>query len=263
MKRNVRSFLAGCLVTLLLSGTIGAVAAYQRQATLDYTGIKITLDGRTITPTDANGNAVEPFAISGTTYLPVRAVANAMGLNVSWDQSTQTVRLTTPGASTPTTTTPPTSTVPNYPAISMGTTVGAQNALESAKQYLAVMPFSYSGLIDQLEYEGYTTSEATYAVDNCGANWYEQAVKSAQSYLDVLAFSRQGLVDQLLFEGFTEDQAEYGVANSGADWYEQAAKSAQSYLDVMAFSRQGLIDQLLFEGFTQDQAEYGVAAVGY
>ena len=168
MKRNVRSFLAGCLVTLLLSGTIGAAAAYQRQATLDYTGIKITLDGQSITPTDANGNAVEPFAINGTTYLPVRAVANAMGLNVNWDQSTQTVKLTTPGASTPTTTptttTPPTSTVPNYPAISTGTTVGAQNALESAKQYLAIMPFSYSGLIDQLEYEGYTTSEASRAV---------------------------------------------------------------------------------------------------
>lgn len=42
--------------------------------------LKITLDGKEITPTDANGAAVEPFAISGTTYLPVRAVAERFWL---------------------------------------------------------------------------------------------------------------------------------------------------------------------------------------
>ena len=69
MKRQWKGFVSGIMVTLLLVGLIGtAVAAgYQKQATLDYTGIKITLDGKEITPTDANGAAVEPFAISGTT----------------------------------------------------------------------------------------------------------------------------------------------------------------------------------------------------
>ena len=37
---------------------------------------------------------------------------------------------------------------------------GKKNALKSAEQYLNVMAFSYSGLIDQLEYEGYTAEEA-------------------------------------------------------------------------------------------------------
>ncbi len=36
-------------------------------------------------------------------------------------------------------------------------------ALRSAKQYLSVMPFSHDGLIEQLEYEGYSNSDATYA----------------------------------------------------------------------------------------------------
>lgn len=88
---------------------------------------------------------------------------------------------------------------------------GKRNALRSAKDYLSVMPFSYSGLIDQLEYEGYSNSEATYAADNCGADWYEQAVKSAKQYLEVMAFSRSGLIDQLEYEGYTHDQAVYGV----------------------------------------------------
>lgn len=90
-------------------------------------------------------------------------------------------------------------------------TAGERNALESAKSYLRFMAFSYTGLIDQLEYEGYSYSEAKYAVDNCGADWYEQAVKCAESYLEYMSFSRSGLIEQLEYEGFTHDQAVYGV----------------------------------------------------
>ena len=84
-----------------------------------------------------------------------------------------------------------------------------------AKRYLDYTAFSYSGLIEQLEYEGYSTEEATYAVDNCGADWNEQAALKAQDYLDYASFSRSGLIDQLLFEGFTSEQAEYGVTAVG------------------------------------------------
>lgn len=94
-------------------------------------------------------------------------------------------------------------------------TIGEKNALESAKSYLSFMPFSYSGLIEQLEYEGYTHSEAVYGADNCGADWYEQAALSARSYLDSMSFSRQGLIEQLEYEGFTHAQAVYGVEQNG------------------------------------------------
>lgn len=89
---------------------------------------------------------------------------------------------------------------------------GERNALEKAYQYLKYSAFSYTGLIEQLEYEGYSNSEATYAADNCGADWYEQAAKKAKQYLDYSSFSRSGLVDQLEYEGFTHSQAEYGVS---------------------------------------------------
>ncbi len=86
-----------------------------------------------------------------------------------------------------------------------------KNALQSADLYLSVNAFSRQGMIDQLEFEGYSTESATYAADNCGADWNEQAAKSAQEYLNVTSFSKQGLIDQLIFEGFTQEQAEYGV----------------------------------------------------
>lgn len=90
-------------------------------------------------------------------------------------------------------------------------TIGQKNALKSAEMYLSVSAFSYSGLVKQLKYEGYTAEEARYAVDNCGADWNEQAAKSAKAYLKVSSFSRQGLIDQLIYEGFLHSQAEYGA----------------------------------------------------
>lgn len=77
--------------------------------------------------------------------------------------------------------------------------------------YLNAMAFSYSGLIEQLEYEGYSTEEATYAVDNCGADWKEQAAKKAEEYLKSMSFSKSGLIEQLEYEGFTHEQAVYGA----------------------------------------------------
>lgn len=94
-------------------------------------------------------------------------------------------------------------------------TLGMQNALETAKQYLDYSAFSYTGLIEQLEYEKYSHDEAVYAVDHCGADWYEQAVKCGQQYLDYSAFSREGLIEQLEYEGFTNDQAVYAVTELG------------------------------------------------
>lgn len=94
-------------------------------------------------------------------------------------------------------------------------TLGEKNALNQAKNYLALMPFSYEGLVKQLEFEGYTSSEAIFAATNCGADWNEQAAKKAESYLDLMSFSRQGLIEQLEFEGFTTTQAEYGASAVG------------------------------------------------
>jgi hypothetical protein len=94
-------------------------------------------------------------------------------------------------------------------------TMGEKNALSKALSYLNIMAFSYSGLIKQLEYEGYTHQEAVYAVDNCEADWNKQAALKAQSYLDIMAFSKDGLIEQLVYEGFTREQAEYGVQAVG------------------------------------------------
>lgn len=98
-------------------------------------------------------------------------------------------------------------------------TVAQQNAYRSAVSYLDFTAFSRSGLIGQLEYEGFSTADADFALARLegegGVDWNAQAAASAASYLEYTSFSRRGLVDQLLYEGFTPEQAEYGVSTTG------------------------------------------------
>ncbi len=92
---------------------------------------------------------------------------------------------------------------------------GQKNARKSAESYLDYQAFSRTGLIKQLEFEGYSTEDSTYGVDSLNADWNDQSAKSAKSYLEYSSFSRSGLITQLLFEGFTQSQAEYGVSTTG------------------------------------------------
>lgn len=89
------------------------------------------------------------------------------------------------------------------------------NAIAKAKAYLDYSGFSRSGLIKQLEYEGYPTDSATYAADNCGADWNNECAEKAQSYLDYTSFSRDGLYNQLAYEEFTDEQIQYGLSAVG------------------------------------------------
>jgi hypothetical protein len=95
--------------------------------------------------------------------------------------------------------------------------VSQQSAVRKAKDYLDYTAFSRSGLIKQLaSFEGFSTADATFAVDSLTVDWNEQAAKKAKDYLDYTAFSRSGLIKQLVsFEGFTPEQAQYGVATTG------------------------------------------------
>jgi hypothetical protein len=91
-KSFARGICVGVVVTLLLSSTV-AFAASRKQIDAFYNDIKLLVDGKAVTPRDAAGKAVEPFLVDGTTYLPLRAVASALGKKVNWNQDTYTVSI--------------------------------------------------------------------------------------------------------------------------------------------------------------------------
>lgn len=75
------------------SNTSSTTVTGKQTIDVDYLDIKLVVNGKEVTPKDANGKVVEPFAYNGTTYLPVRAVGEALGKSVRWDGETKTVHL--------------------------------------------------------------------------------------------------------------------------------------------------------------------------
>lgn len=87
--QRMKDVCLGATVAALVMGA--APAAYAKVANIDipvmFNNIKIVVDGKEL-KTDK-----EPFIYEGTTYLPVRAVGEAVGKNVTWDAASKTVIL--------------------------------------------------------------------------------------------------------------------------------------------------------------------------
>ena len=96
--KSLKSYAAGVFTGLLLCALAVSVSAKVGKVTqeLEYRNIKVSLNGKTLDLRNAAGEKVEPFMFNGTNYLPVRALAEALGLRVSWDDANATVVLSTP-----------------------------------------------------------------------------------------------------------------------------------------------------------------------
>ena len=86
------------LVLALIMITSLAMPAYAAETASNITArlspdVTVQYNGETQYMADVNGNPVYPVSYNGTTYLPIRAVSNMLGVAVDWDQSTQTVLL--------------------------------------------------------------------------------------------------------------------------------------------------------------------------
>lgn len=93
MSKRLKGIISGLLVAALLAGGgIYAKIATQKLE-VNYVNVKVYKDNILYTLKDQKGNTIEPFIYNGTTYLPVRAVAELAGLEVSWDNSTKSVYL--------------------------------------------------------------------------------------------------------------------------------------------------------------------------
>ncbi|WP_438350359.1 stalk domain-containing protein [Paenibacillus sp. FA6] len=58
-------------------------------------GISFLLDGEAWTPKDPTGKKLTPISYKGATYVPLKSVAEATGVDVDWDAKKQQISLTT------------------------------------------------------------------------------------------------------------------------------------------------------------------------
>lgn len=95
MKKTRTTLTALALTGMMILG--GAAATVQQQITATLRpDVSVTVDGKKQSLTSQDGSEVYAITYNGTTYLPVRAVSEALGKDVDWNQKTQTVVLTTP-----------------------------------------------------------------------------------------------------------------------------------------------------------------------
>ena len=89
-------------------------------------------------------------------------------------------------------------------------------AVNKAQSYISCMPFSSSGLYEQLLYEGFSEEDSKFAVNCLNIDWSEMCYEKAISYItNIGGFSKQSLIDQLVYEGFTEEQAKKAAKRLG------------------------------------------------
>lgn len=84
MKKSL-PFLAGMLTTALIGGLGVTALATTGTMTITVNPINIQVNGETFQPKDAQWADVPVFAYNGTTYAPLRALAEAYGLEVGYD----------------------------------------------------------------------------------------------------------------------------------------------------------------------------------
>lgn len=96
MKKQLCGFLAGAMTMLLLVGLAAFALAATGRMSIEVDPINIQVDGETFQPKDVNGKNVPVFAYNGTTYAPLRALAEAYGLTVGYDAARNMATVTKP-----------------------------------------------------------------------------------------------------------------------------------------------------------------------
>jgi len=89
-----------CLSIVAITFTVFALGFFmvleKSGGLLANNNITIFIDGKYLAPRDVNGMIVNPIIIEGTTYVPIRAISEALNKEVTWDGISYTINITTP-----------------------------------------------------------------------------------------------------------------------------------------------------------------------
>ena len=85
MQSRMFSFIAGVLTMALIGTSTVPALATDGALTLTAHPVQVLINGEVFRPKDSQGNDVPVFVSDGVTYAPVRALAEAYGLEVGYD----------------------------------------------------------------------------------------------------------------------------------------------------------------------------------
>lgn len=99
MKERTKGFISGVIVSVLL--VLLASGVYAASQIIEISPIKVMVNGQEFHPKDAGGKDVLVFVYNGTTYAPLRALAETFGLEVGYDSNAKMATVTMPSANVP------------------------------------------------------------------------------------------------------------------------------------------------------------------
>ena len=173
-------------VSATLANSVNVVKQLTAHFTVGGKPISIYVEGEKITPKYSDGRAIEPFVVDGTTYLPVRAVSEALGKTVTWDGTTASVYVgARPGAVQYMTDVTPAyqTSGRNYKEYSAIKSGGSEKFSLSGNTYTNGFTFNHSAWAVYNLNGQYTSFEATFGhVDGSDTGKYRNA--SIRIYCD-------------------------------------------------------------------------------
>ena len=125
-----------------------------------------------------------------------------------------------------------------------------EKTVEWSKSALENKPYSRVGLINYFHPRWpFIEADVLYGVDNCGADWNEQAIRYVQNELDDPdGCGYLSLVKSMKKEGFTDENIEYALANMTIDWVAQAEKAIARRLESNCYSEYWLLYNMIARG---------------
>ena len=102
MKQRVQGLVVGFFLAVLVMGSATMLAATTRTIEVTY-GVNIVIDG----VLHEFADDMRPFLSGGRTFVPVRGIADALGVDVQWDYETLTAYLNSKAPEAPEPTPPP------------------------------------------------------------------------------------------------------------------------------------------------------------
>jgi hypothetical protein len=96
MRKKFRGLFTSVALILVIMLSVGTAYAASTGVSIPvvYDNIKVLLNGNELKLADVTGKTVEPFIYDGTTYLPIRAIAESFNKTIEWDAEARQVLIT-------------------------------------------------------------------------------------------------------------------------------------------------------------------------
>ena len=193
MKSKLLSFLSGMVVMLMLVGLPVTALAASGALTIEINPIKVLVNGEVFQPKDVNGNDVMVFTYNGTTYAPLRALAEAYGLEVGYDAKNNIATVTSPSA--PATATAPTAASGSYADFERAWTVTEKPVTRYGDE--KIFTVKYAGILSMSEFKSW---------------WKSFGKETVKDYAERMMAETQSLVPGYVATGYFY----YGQYNLGS-----------------------------------------------